>query len=148
MRSGVRFGVDVGKSRVGVARSDREGTMAVPSETFSRETALASLVALASEYDILEWVIGLPITLDGRETPSTDDAREFSHALAHETAVPVRLVDERLTTVSAQAALHSASHSVKSGRGYIDQVAATILLQATLDAERSGTMLGEMVEVS
>jgi putative Holliday junction resolvase len=148
MRTGVRYGIDVGKARVGVARSDNDGLMAVPSDTFPRENSIRSLVDIAATTDILEWVIGLPRTLDDRETPSTTDAHDFAVELVQRSGRPARLVDERLSTVSAQAALHSASHTVKSSRGVIDQVAATVLLQATLDAERAGTMLGEMLEVS
>lgn len=148
MRRGIRIGIDVGKTRVGVARSDIDGLMAVPSETLPRESALTALVSLAEESSVLEWVVGLPLSLDGSETPSTTDAREFCHQLVSATGVPARLVDERLSTVGAQAALHGASHTTKSSRAVIDQVAATILVQATLDAERRGTMLGETVEAS
>ena len=147
MRAGVRYGIDVGKARVGVARSDNDGLMAVPSDTFPRESSIRSLVDIAATMDILEWVIGLPRTLDDRGTPSTTDAYDFAVELVQQSGRPARLVDERLSTVSAQAALHSASHTVKSSRGVIDQVAATVLLQTTLDAERAGTMLGEMLEV-
>lgn len=148
MRRGVRYGVDVGKARVGIARSDMDGLMAVPSETYPREDAVELLLGVSKSIEILEWVVGLPRTLDGRETPSTTDARDFAIALVAATGVPARLVDERLSTVSAQASLHDANHSVKSSRSVIDQVAATILLQTALDAERAGSMLGEMLEVS
>jgi putative Holliday junction resolvase len=148
MRKGTRYGIDVGKARVGVARSDVDGLMAVPTETLARENSIELLVEMSTETDVLEWVIGLPRTLDDRETPSTTDAYEFARELVEQSRLPARLVDERLSTVSAQSALHSASHTVKSSRGVIDQVAATILLQTTLDAERAGTMLGEMLEVS
>lgn len=145
MRPGIRIGVDVGKARVGVARSDPQGLMAVPVETLPRLSAIAGLTSMATEYDPLEFIVGLPLTLDGGETPSTQDARDFAHALAEATAVPVRLVDERLTTVAAQHALHDASHSTKSSRVVIDQVAATLLVDTALDAERAGNTLGEMV---
>jgi putative Holliday junction resolvase len=148
MRRGVRYGVDVGKARVGIARSDMDGLVAVPSETYPREDAVELLLGVSKSIEILEWVVGLPRTLDGRETPSTTDARDFAIALVAATGVPARLVDERLSTVSAQASLHDANHSVKSSRSVIDQVAATILLQTALDAERAGSMLGEMLEVS
>ena len=146
MRRGVRIGIDVGKARVGVARSDIDGLMAVPSETLPRESAIESLVALSGESTVLEWVVGLPLSLDGGETPSTEDARGFANQLVVATGVPARLIDERLSTVGAQAALHAASHTTKSSRLVIDQVAATILLETALDAERRGTMLGETVE--
>jgi putative Holliday junction resolvase len=146
VRIGVRIGIDVGKARVGIARSDAEGLMAVPSETLARDVALESLVTLSTESQVLEWVVGLPLSMDGGETPSTDDARAFAHDLVTRSGIAARLVDERLTTVGAQSALHSASHTVRSSRPVIDQVAATILLQAALDAERGGTMLGETLE--
>ena len=142
----MRIGIDVGKARVGIARSDREGLMAVPSETMARDLALDSLVTLSTETLVLEWVVGLPLSMDGGETPSTDDARAFARDLVTRSGITARLVDERLTTVGAQSALHSAAHTVRSSRPVIDQVAATILLQAALDAERGGTMLGETLE--
>ena len=146
MRRGVRIGIDVGKARVGVARSDIDGMMAVPSETLPRASALHDLTALSSDSAVLEWVIGLPLSLSGGETESTVDARQFARELVASTGIPARLIDERLSTVGAQAALHSASHTTKSSRAIIDQVAATILLETALDAERRGTMLGETVE--
>lgn len=145
MRSGVRIGIDVGRVRVGVARSDSAGTMAVPVVTLKRDVALVELNNLATDYEPLEFVCGLPIGLDGHDTASTSDAREFARELQALTRIPVRLVDERLTTVSAQNALRDASHTSKSGRPMIDQVAATLLLDYTLDAERAGNTLGEMV---
>jgi putative Holliday junction resolvase len=145
MRSGTRIGVDVGTTRVGVARSDALGLMAVPVVTLPRSTAIDELVLLAAEYDAIEFVCGLPLSLDGSDTASTLDARQFAAELSVATGVPVRLVDERLTTVTAQHALHDASHSTKSGRAMIDQVAATIVLDSALNAERAGNTIGETV---
>lgn len=146
MRLGVRIGIDVGKARVGIARSDVAGLMAVPSETLARAGAIDALASLTEQYSVLEWVIGLPLSLDGTETESTADARQFAADLVARSRVPARLIDERLSTVGAQAALHAAAHTVKSSRAMIDQVAASILLEFALDAERAGTMLGETVE--
>lgn len=145
MRTGVRIGIDVGKARVGVARSDPHGTMAVPVDTLARNSALTVLTNLATEYDVIEFVCGLPLNLSGAETESTRDARDFAVELNEKTGIPVRLVDERLSTVAAQQSLHDANHTTKSSRSVIDQVAATILLEAALDAERAGNTLGEMV---
>jgi putative Holliday junction resolvase len=119
--------------------------MAVPVVTLPRESAIEELVLLATEYEPIEFVCGLPLSLDGSDTASTRDAREFAVQLAEATGVVVRLVDERLTTVAAQHALHDATHSTKSGRAMIDQVAATILLESALNAERAGNTLGETV---
>ena len=145
MRPGTRIGIDVGKSRVGVARTDSLGLMAVPVITLPRDTAIDELVQLATEYEPIEFVCGLPLSLDGSETESARDAREFAAELAVATGVLVRLLDERLTTVTAQHALHDATHTTKSGRAMIDQVAATILLESALNAERAGNTLGETV---
>jgi putative Holliday junction resolvase len=81
-------------------------------------------------------VVGLPISLSGSDTASTADARDFARALAQAAEVPVRLVDERLSTVSAQRALHDAGRRAKGSRPVIDQVAAVIILQSALDSER------------
>lgn len=145
MRTGTRIGVDVGTTRVGVARSDTLGLMAVPVVTLARPTAIDDLALLATEYDAIEFVCGLPLSLDGSDTASTMDARQFAIELSVATGVPVRLVDERLTTVAAQHALHEATHSTKSSRAMIDQVAATIVLDSALNSERAGNTLGETV---
>src|SRR5690606_28822522 len=81
-RRGVRLGVDVGRARVGVARCDPDGMLAVPVETVPRSDAsVARLVELAQEYEPLEFVVGLPVNMRGEDTPSTADAREFAAAL-------------------------------------------------------------------
>ncbi len=145
MRPGIRIGVDVGKARVGVARSDALGLMAVPVITLARATAIEDLAILADQFEAIEFVCGLPVSLDGSDTASTVDARNFAVELSQATGVAVRLVDERLTTVTAQNALRDATHSQKSSRPVIDQVAATILLDNALNAERSGVTMGETV---
>jgi putative Holliday junction resolvase len=137
VRPGIRIGVDVGRARVGVARCDRDGMLATPVETLKRDTStVASLAALIAELEPLEVVVGLPISLSGSDTASTTDAREFARSLAEAVAIPVRLVDERLSTVSAQRALHDAGRRAKGSRPVIDQVAAVIILQNALDFER------------
>ena len=147
MRTGVRIGIDVGRARVGVARSDRDGLLATPVETLAREGALDGIVAIAAELQPLEVVVGLPISLSGGDTPSTDDARAFAADVARRVAAPVRLVDERLSTVSAQRELHRSGRTSKSSRAVIDQVAAVIILQNALDLERaSGRAPGALVD--
>lgn len=142
MRSGVRLGVDVGTVRIGVARSDVHGMLATPVETVSRGTGdLERILMLATDVDAVEIVVGLPLALSGRETASTGDAREFAERLAGWASVPVRLVDERLSTVSANQAIRASGKSQKQSRSVIDQVAAVIILQHALDHERSGFSL-------
>ncbi|QRY41173.1 Holliday junction resolvase RuvX [Microbacterium hominis] len=137
-RSGVRLGIDVGKARVGVARCDRDGLLAVPVETVARtDAAVARIVELAEEYSAMELLVGLPISLAGGDTASTADAREFAAALRAASGIDVRLVDERLSTVTAHAALRSAGRSQRSSRRIVDQVAAVVLLQQAIDVEKS-----------
>jgi putative Holliday junction resolvase len=138
IRPGVRLGVDVGTARIGVARCDPHAMLATPVETVARGSGdVSRLVELAAEFDVMEIVVGLPIALSGRETASTEDARRFARSLAQQVSVPVRLVDERLSTVSAQSALHSSGRTTRTSRSVVDQVAAVIILQHALDFERS-----------
>ncbi|HXH35133.1 MAG TPA: Holliday junction resolvase RuvX [Plantibacter sp.] len=150
-RPGVRLGIDVGKARVGVARSDPDGLLATPVQTVARDlggdTDIAAIAAVAAEIGVVELVVGLPIALSGKDTASTQDAREFAARLTAATGLPGRLVDERLTTVTAHSALRSAGKRQKQTRSIVDQVAAVILLQYALDAERgSGRPPGTPVE--
>ncbi|CAL4859744.1 Holliday junction resolvase RuvX [Microbacterium sp. MM2322] len=137
-RRGVRLGIDVGRARVGVARCDPDGMLAVPVETVPRsETSVARIVEIAREYGAIEVLVGLPISLAGSETASTADARDFADELHASLDVPVRLVDERLSTVSANAVLRQNGRSQKSSRRIVDQIAAVVLLQQAIDVEKS-----------
>ncbi|GAA3645382.1 Holliday junction resolvase RuvX [Microbacterium marinilacus] len=143
-RRGVRLGVDVGKARIGVARCDPDGMLAVPVETVPRDDrSIARLVELSTEHEPLEFVVGLPLNMRGEDTPSTTDAREFAARLAAAQSAPVRLVDERLSTVSAHGALRQSGRSQKASRSIVDQVAAVVLLQHAIDSEkRTGAAAG------
>lgn len=138
VRPGVRIGVDVGKVRIGVARSDPHALLATPVATLARgDGDLASILDYAAQFDAIEIVIGLPLSLSGSSTPSTDDAVGFARRLAAATPLPVRLVDERLSTVTAHQALRATGKTSRTTRSVIDQVAAVIILQHALDFERS-----------
>lgn len=153
MRTGVRLGIDVGKARIGLAASDPHGMLATPVRTVSRARGAAAgvadvqeILAEASEREALELVVGLPLSLSGAETPSTQDAKDFAALLAAG-GTPVRLVDERLSTVSAQSALRASGRSSKQSRSVIDQAAAVVILQHALDAERaSGAAPGRVLD--
>ena len=73
----------------------------------------------------------------GADTASTTDSREFAVALQARTGTPVRLVDERLSTVTAHAALRSSGRTQKNSRSIVDQIAAVVLLQQAIDTEKS-----------
>lgn len=138
---GVWVGVDVGTVRVGVARSDPAGILASPVATLARdpdERDLDALAHLVRDAGAVGVVVGLPRTLAGREGASARMAREYGALLADRIApVPVQLLDERLTTVSAERKLHrSGVRGSRTVRGIIDQAAAVELLQHWLDTLR------------
>jgi putative Holliday junction resolvase len=139
VRSGRRLGVDVGAVRIGVAVSDRDGLLATPVETVKAgEGDLARLAALAAEYEVVEAVVGLPRSLSGAEGPAARKARSFADRLAGTIRpIPVRLVDERLTTVTATRGLRESGVRSRKGRSVVDQAAAVVILQNALDAERA-----------
>jgi putative Holliday junction resolvase len=140
--TGVWLGIDVGTVRVGVARSDPSGILASPLMTLARDAGgdrdLAELADLVTEVGAVGVVVGLPRTLRGEEGSSARLARHYAEALAERIApVPVRHVDERLTTVSAQRKLHqNGVRGSKKVRAIIDQAAAVELLQQWLDIIR------------
>ncbi|HET8970352.1 MAG TPA: Holliday junction resolvase RuvX, partial [Candidatus Nanopelagicales bacterium] len=114
-------------------------------------TDLAALADLVAEHDPLELVVGLPLTLAGGSGPAVASVRAYVEELVgvlaqRRTPVPVRLVDERLSTAAAAKGLRSAGTDSRRGRAVIDQSAAVIIVQDALDAERrTGTPPGELV---
>jgi putative Holliday junction resolvase len=140
-RRGRSLGIDVGSVRIGVAVSDPDGILATPVETVRRDRSgkhLRRLAVLAAELEAVEVVVGLPRTLADRTGHSARDAIELSEALARRIApTPVRLADERLTTVSAQRSLRAAGVRAREQRAVIDQAAAVAILQSWLDERRA-----------
>jgi len=149
VRFGVRLGVDPGDARIGVARCDPSGVLATPVETVRRGKGdLRRLRQLVVAEEALEVVVGLPRSLAGGEGPAAVKTRAFARRLALRIApVPVRLVDERLTTVTAEAMLRD-QRKGQQRRAVVDQVAAVVILQHALDTERAtGSAPGEVVAV-
>lgn len=149
---GARLGVDVGKARIGLAGSDPDGLIATPVETVprvlkvpttaeGRPATTADVARIAREVadrSAAVVYVGLPRHLSGHEGAATADARGFAARLAREiTPVPVHLVDERMTTVTAHAHLRAAGRKTSKHRPVIDQAAAVIILQHALDVERT-----------
>jgi putative holliday junction resolvase len=148
LRFGTRLAVDVGSARIGVARCDPDGLLASPLATIPRGPGdLGSLASLAADEDAIEVIVGLPTGLSGREGAAAVQARVFAEALAARLApVPVRLVDERFTTVIAHDALHRGGRGSRARRPVVDQAAAALILQGALDTERTtGKPAGELV---
>ncbi|HWB65508.1 MAG TPA: Holliday junction resolvase RuvX [Mycobacteriales bacterium] len=150
MRSGVRLGVDVGTVRVGVAACDPGGVLAYPLTVLRRDPRgdrdLGELEGLAAEHEAIEIVVGLPRSLSGREGPAAVAVRDYAAALARRVApLPVRLVDERLSTTQASGGLRAAGKSSRAQREIVDAAAAVVVLQAALDGERAiGRPAGEV----
>ena len=151
MRKGVRLAIDLGSARIGVARSDPDGWLASPLTTVTRGRGdLARLAELTEASDAIEVIVGLPTTLSGRPGQAALDTRAFARGLARRLApVPVRLLDERFTTVTAHDALRTAGRDSRARRTIVDQAAAAVLLQSALDSERStGRPAGEPVRLA
>ncbi len=143
---GVKLGVDVGTVRVGLAACDPDGILATPVRTLSRDAKKNSdirvLVREAAERAAVEIFVGLPRTLKGAEKASAEMARDYARLLVDALAaagmdIPVRLIDERLSTVSAHQSLHAAGMSSRDHRRVVDQVAAAGILQHAIDMEKS-----------
>ncbi|GAA4874992.1 Holliday junction resolvase RuvX [Kitasatospora terrestris] len=148
-RRGRRIAVDVGDARIGVASCDPDGLIATPVETVpAGGRSQARIQAIVEEYDAIEVIVGLPRSLSGKEGPAAAKVREYAGRLAGRLyPVGVRLVDERMTTVTAAQGLRASGRSSKKGRSVIDQAAAVVILQNALETERvSGRAPGESVE--
>ncbi|GAA4454606.1 Holliday junction resolvase RuvX [Phytohabitans houttuyneae] len=143
---GTRLGVDVGQVRVGVSLSDPDGILATPLSTLRRDlnaevdaipSDIFELARLVDAYQTVEVVVGLPVTLAGKEGPAAVQARAYAERLSKAIApVPVRLADERMSTVAATRRLAERGVRGKRQRAVVDQAAAVEILQGWLDAQR------------
>ena len=146
---GVRLGIDPGDARIGVATSDPHGILATPVETVARgDGDLDRIAALAEELGADVVYVGLPRSLSGGEGPAAGRVREFAQALAARLAPrQLRLVDERLSTVTAEAVLRERGKKGRKRRAVVDQAAAVVILQGAIDTERrAGAPVGEPVD--
>ena len=133
------LGLDVGERRIGVAVSDPTGTIVSPVAAIrrvSQESDIRAVTALAGEYEAEAIVVGLPISLSGRLGPQGRLVREFIRSLSKESPIPVHPHDERFSTVEAERLLREAGHAPSREKGLRDSAAASVILQAYLDAHR------------
>jgi putative Holliday junction resolvase len=131
-----RLAVDVGSARIGLAIS--EGSLSLPLETLPADPSVVPQIReIAQSRNVDVIYVGLPLNLKGEFTPSTNKAIEFAQSLA-EAGLTVRMIDERLTTKSAQQMLQKAGKRVKESREYIDAQAAALILEFALNSERGG----------
>jgi len=150
MRRGVRIALDWGDARIGVAACDPDGVLAYPVATVRAGAGeIAELVDVIAEYEPIEVCVGLPRSLSGGEGPAATKARVRAGRLADVVEIPVRLVDERLTTVTASQRLSESGKRAKEQRRLIDAAAAVTILEQALRFEQSqGKPPGELVSAS
>lgn len=137
-RPGRVLGLDLGDARIGVAISDDDRRLAVPLGTI-HTGAPADLKAIASmvkEHEATVVILGLPVSLSGERGPAAVKAQAFADALHSVLTIPVELQDERFSTVEAERLLRAAGVTGRERRKVVDGSAATIILQAWLDAHR------------
>ncbi|MGD1083659.1 MAG: Holliday junction resolvase RuvX [Verrucomicrobiota bacterium] len=131
------LGLDHGSKRVGVALSDETACIAQPLEFIAAEPLAACLErikAIAADRQVGQIVVGLPRNMNGTYGPAAEAARKFAASLEHALGLPVKLWDERLTSVQANRLLIEAGVSRARRKTKVDQSAAAILLQSYLDA--------------
>ncbi len=132
------LGIDHGEARIGLAISDELGMLAHPLETIAlKEVAdpITRIAAIVERDKIGHIVLGLPRNMDGTYGPAAEKVRTFAEKLRAACPCPVKMWDERLTTVAAQRSLHEAGRNAKQSRAVIDQVAAVLILQGWLDSQ-------------
>ncbi len=130
-------GVDYGDVRIGVAISDPDRTIASPLENYTRrglEPDAQWFRRLADEHEVRLFVVGLPVHLDGGESPKSREARQFGQWLGEVTGVPVEFYDERFTSVEAEQALLAADLTRKRRKQRRDMLAAQIMLSGYLES--------------
>jgi putative Holliday junction resolvase len=132
------MGIDFGERRIGLAISDPDGKVAVPLTTLARTSdraAIREIAQIARREEVERLVLGEPVGLDGQRGPNAERVRRFGERLAEASGLPVRLVNESLTSVEAQERLREAGIDPRREPTRIDAVAAQILLQEALDTE-------------
>jgi putative Holliday junction resolvase len=136
------LGVDLGSKRIGLAVSDRSGTIASPllvlERSRSKRVDLTEIARIARDEEVEVIVVGLPLSMSGEAGSAARAAIAEAERLATFVDVPVELHDERLTTVTADRHMIEANMRAPQRRQVVDKVAAAIILQAWLD-QRRGT---------
>ena len=131
--------LDVGEKRIGVALSDPTGLLATPLTTIERkgqDSDIDAALRLATEHEVGEIVVGLPLSMSGRRGPQAGRVDAFVRALAERTDIPLKSVDERLSSVQAERMLRESGIEPSKNKARIDSAAAAIILQSYLDSMR------------
>ena len=145
--SGRIAGIDFGTVRIGIAVSDPRQTIASPYENYTRKDPAQDarrFQRLVSEEEIVQFVVGLPIHLDGNESAKSLEARDFGKWLEQQTGIPVDYHDERFTSVEAENQLLAVDMSRAKRQQRLDMLAAQLLLAAYLESRRDGRHPGSL----
>jgi len=147
---GRKLAIDIGRARLGIAISDLSGILSSPLDSVRRiaddSETIKEILKIVADNEVQEIYVGDPVSLSGEITPSTDDARNFASLLQSTTVLPVRLIDERLTTVTAARNLRDSGKNAKTSKSLIDSASAVVILEAVLQVERvSGEAAGRSV---
>ncbi|MGL4831295.1 MAG: Holliday junction resolvase RuvX [Propionibacteriaceae bacterium] len=135
----MRLALDWGEARIGVAACDREGILAYPVQTVAAgPQAVTQLCAIIAEYEPVLIYVGLPRSLRGATEIAATKVMGYARDFAAQIALPIYLIDERMTTVSAAKQLRQTGKNAKHQRSIIDQAAAVAILNHALDIERHG----------
>lgn len=134
-KRGVRIGLDIGKVRTGIARSDASGTIVFPHDVVMSETLSEVIENLIKEFEPITFYIGLPTNLQGDEGIAAQEIKNTSEVIFAKIDVPHIYIDERMTTKIAESRLSSLEFSQRDMRSKIDAMAAVILLEDALDQE-------------
>jgi len=139
MQNGRRLAFDYGDVRIGVAVSDRDSILATPVETLltKREDLWDRIFDLLAEYEPVRLYVGRPVHLSGNESDSTAKAESFAQELRERFDIQVTMIDERLSTVSAQRSMREAGRTARDSKNAIDQAAAVGILEMAMDLEKS-----------
>ena len=137
---GRKLAIDIGRARLGIAISDLSGILSSPLDSVRRladdSDTIQEILRIVTDNEVQEIYVGDPVSLSGEITPSTGDARNFSSLLQSTTEIPVRLIDERLTTVTAARNLRESGKNAKTSKLVIDSASAVVILEAVLHADR------------
>ena len=137
------LGIDIGSKKIGIAISNQEMTLATPLTVVRRSSQKSedhkAIMSIAHEWEVELLVVGIPLSLDGSLGVAAENVLQEIEHLERNTGIPVDTFDERFTTISAKQVLHNQGVSEKEQKNIIDQVAASIILQAWLDHKMSAS---------
>lgn len=138
MRLGRQIAVDYGAARIGVAGSSVDALICSPITTITNDdSAFSKLLEVVEDQNPITIYVGLPLNLEGDYTASTESAIAFAKSLAAQTAIPVRLIDERMSTRAAQSQLYASGRNSKVSRSLIDAAAASLILESAIAQEKA-----------